>query len=89
MAAISGSPNVFFRIMIAGLTSMLIMSTMSLAVRFVAGIPEDASITGGVLGNIVQPGPGSFYSLYNMAVILIGLVTFFGSFMMMSGKKTS
>lgn len=84
---ISGNPNVFFRVMIAGLTSMLIMSTMTLAVRFVAGIPEDASITGGVLGNIAQPRPGSFYPFYNIAVILIGLVTFFGSFVMMSEKK--
>lgn len=86
MRGLIGGPGFFFRMLIAGVTSMLIMSTMTLAVRFVAGIPEEASITGDFLGNLVGTGPGSFYTAYNFLVMLIGAITFLGSFYVLSKK---
>lgn len=86
MRGLIGGPGFFFRMLIAGVTSMLIMSTMTLAVRFVAGIPEEASVTGGIIGNFIEPTPGSFYTAYNFLVVLIGAITFLGSFYVLSKK---
>jgi len=86
MAGMTGGSGFFFRIMIAGITSMLIMSTMTVAVRLVAGVPADTSVTGGVLGNFISPTAGSFYAVYNLTVIIIGVITFIGSFYVLSKK---
>ncbi len=86
MVSLTSNPGLFFRMLIAGVTSMLIMSTMSMAVRFVAGIPEEASVTGGLIGNFIEPTPGSFYAAYNFLVVMIGAITFLGSFYVLSRK---
>jgi hypothetical protein len=80
----SESPSTKFRVLIAAVTSVLIMSTMSLAVRFIAGVPAEASVTGELIGSIIQPSPGSFYFAYNFLVVIIGALTFLGSYYVLS-----
>lgn len=84
MADSGEGPSTLFRVLIASVTSVLVMSTMSLAVRFIAGVPEEASVTGEFIGNFIQPVPGSFYFAYNFLVVIIGALTFLGSFYVLS-----
>ncbi len=73
-----------FRVLVASITSVLVMSTMSLAVRFIAGVPAEASVTGEFIGNFINSTPGSFYFAYNFLVVIIGALTFLGSFYVLS-----
>ncbi len=81
MASIVGGPGVFFRMLIAGITSMLIMSTMTMAFRFFTGAASGGlDFTGGFLG----ASPADAYLFYNLAVIAVGILTFFGSLYVLS-----
>jgi hypothetical protein len=81
MAGIVGGPGVFFRVLIAGITSMLIMTTMTMAFRiFTGAATEGVDFTGGFLG----ASPIDGYLFYNLAVILVGAITFLGSFYVLS-----
>ncbi len=82
MPGITGGPGLFFRVLLAGITSMLVMSTMSIASRFVTGPPDGSRITGGFLGT----APSDVALLYNAGVLLIGVLTFLGSFYVVSKK---
>lgn len=84
MADSSSNPSMLFRVLVSGITSVLIMSIMSLGVRFVAAVPPEASVTGELIGNFIQPAPGSFYAAFNLFVAIIGVLTFLGSFYVLS-----
>ncbi|UCD02674.1 MAG: hypothetical protein JSV63_02695 [Candidatus Aenigmatarchaeota archaeon] len=82
--ASSETPSMLFRVLVSGITSILVMTTMSLGVRFVANVPPEASVTGELIGNFIQPAPGTFYVAYNFLVVIIGVLTFLGSFYVLS-----
>lgn len=75
-----------FRLMIAGITAILVSSVMSMAFNFVlaesAGTGAPAS---GMTGRMIQAGAQSQIA-FMTAEILVGMITFFGSLYVMSKK---
>jgi hypothetical protein len=82
MKAIVGGGGFLFRFMISGITAILVVSTLSLAINFFAG----GAGASGVTGKVVQPEPGSAV-LYILLEAIVGALTFVGSFKVVSRKK--
>jgi hypothetical protein len=86
MRAIIGGSGLLFRFLIAGMTAILVVSTMSMAIGFVVG---PASRTGegggGLTGGFIQAAPGAT-QIFFAAEILVGIITFLGSFYVLSKR---
>ena len=75
--------GLIFRFVVAGMTAILIMLVMSTAVNIVVGA---ATGSGGKLtGGLIQASAGNSYLLL-IAQIVVGILTFIGSFFVMSKK---
>jgi hypothetical protein len=87
MKAIIGGSGLLFRFLIAAITAVLVVSTMSMAMDFVVSA---AGGTGGepggvVTGRFIQEAPDVAH-VYLVAEIFVGIVTFIGSFFVLSRK---
>ena len=78
-----GNPGLLFRVMIAGMTAILIMLVMSTAVNLVVGAA--VGVGGDLTGGLIQTSPSNAYLLI-AAEIAVGALTFLGSFFVMSKK---
>ena len=79
-------PAVFFRVMIAGMTSFLVMSVMSMALSVVTGLM--IVDTGGmqITGSFIMSYPTTAY-FYLFTEITAGIIAFVGSFMVLSRRE--
>ena len=85
MKAAAPGAGFLFRIMLSAMTAFLVMSVMSLAVGHVA---SDASggTTGGITGSVIQLASGANY-MYFLAQAAVGVITFLGSFYVLSKSR--
>jgi len=75
-----------FRFLIAAMTAILVVSTMSMAFGFVIAESAGTGASGGGLtGGIIQSNTQSAL-IFLTAEIIVGILTFFGSFYVMSKK---
>ena len=72
-----------FRFMVAGMTAILIVLVMSTAVNLVVGAA--GGVGGDLTGGLIQASPSNAYLLI-AAEIAVGVLTFIGSFFVMSKK---
>lgn len=86
MKAIAAGRGLFFRFIIAGITSFLVVSVMSMAINFAVVGASGSPATGELTGKLVQAAPG-VASIYIGAQVLVGIITFLGSFHVLSKKK--
>ncbi len=85
MLGIIGGPGLLFRFAIAGMTAILVVSVMSLAVGVVVGTGDGGAVTGGLTGRFLQNAPGTA-QVYIIAEIIVGVLTFLGSLFVLSKK---
>jgi hypothetical protein len=83
MKAIALGGGFMFRFLISGLTAFLVMSVMSMAT---AVVTPAGGVTGSVTGGFLQAAPAPVYG-YLAAQLFVGVVTFLGSFRLLSEKK--
>ncbi len=86
MRAIIGGSGMLFRFLIAAMTAILVVSTMSMAFGFViAESTGTGASSSGLTGRIIQVTPQSTI-VFMTAEIIVGILTFFGSLYVMSKK---
>ena len=78
-----GNPGLMFRFVVAGMTAILIVLVMSTAVNLVVGAAS--GVGGDITGGLIQTSPTNAYLLIG-AEIAVGVLTFIGSFFVMSKK---
>ncbi len=86
MRAIIGGPGLLFRFMVAGMTAILVVFVMSMAVNFVVAGSSVAGAAGGDLtGSFIQTAPNTAF-IFIAAEIVVGIITFLGSLFVLSKK---
>lgn len=86
MKALIGGGGLIFRFVVSGITAVLVVSVMSLAIGYLAKSPGPGSGTSGLTGSFLSSGP-HVTGIYIVTEILVGIITFLGSYFMMSKSK--
>ena len=86
MKAAGPGSGMIFRVIVSGFTAFLIVSVMSMAFGLVVSASEmGGGVSGGVTGRLIGINPGAAY-LYLTAQMIVAIVTFLGSFHVLSKK---
>ena len=86
MPKIVGTPGLMLRILVAGIVTVLMLSVMSMSITFVVGGARGFGAVGSdVTGRLIQAYPEKAV-VYVMSEIIVGIITFVGSFFVLSGR---